>query len=89
MNDIKKSAVGAATPATETEKENFYTDIIPSDGEKIKMLSVEYLEHHPDNPPMYNLLHLWGFRFTEDKEEEFEALFDGTSKLYVGGTENG
>ena len=50
MNDIKKSAVGAATPATETEKENFYTDIIPSDGEKIKMLSVEYLEHHPDNP---------------------------------------
>lgn len=34
MNDIKKSAVGAATPATETEK--LYTDIIPSDGEKIK-----------------------------------------------------
>lgn len=50
MENIKKSAVGAATPATETEKENFYTDIIPSDGGKIKMLSVEYLEHHPDNP---------------------------------------
>lgn len=50
MNDIKKSAVGAATPATETDKENLYTDIISSDGGKIKMLSVEYLEHHPDNP---------------------------------------
>lgn len=32
---------------------------------------------------LYNLLHLWGFRFTEDKEEEFEALLDGTSELYV------
>ena len=36
MENIKKSAVGAATPATEKEKENFYTDIIPADGEKIK-----------------------------------------------------
>ena len=43
MENIKKSAVGAATPATETEKENLYTDIIPSDNGKIKMLSVEYL----------------------------------------------
>lgn len=41
MNDIKKSAVGAATPATETEKENFYTDIISSDGGKIKRKMVE------------------------------------------------
>lgn len=36
MNTTKKSAVGAATPATETEKENLYTDIISSDGGKIK-----------------------------------------------------
>lgn len=32
---------------------------------------------------LYNLLHLWGFRFAEDKEEEFEEILDGTSELYV------
>ena len=37
---------------------------------------------------LYNLLHLWGFRFTEDKEEEFEALLDGTSELYVQEVKN-
>ena len=39
MSTTKKSAVGAATPATETEK--LYTDIIPSDEEKIKRRMAE------------------------------------------------
>lgn len=32
---------------------------------------------------LYNLLHLWGFRFTQEKEDEFEELLDGTSELYI------
>ena len=53
MNDIKKSAVGAATPATETEKENFYTDIIPSDGEKIKRKKEVYKSRVYTERPEY------------------------------------
>lgn len=37
----------------------------------------------------YELLRIWGFRFAEDKEEEFEDLLDGTSGLYVSEDENG
>ena len=32
---------------------------------------------------LYNLLHLWYFRFSEDREEEFEAILDGSSELYI------
>ena len=53
MNDIKKSAVGAATPATETEKENFYTDIISSDGGKIKWKKEVYKSRVYTERPEY------------------------------------
>ncbi len=49
MNQSKeKSAVGAATPAT--DRENDFNNIISDSGEKIKMLEVTKLRHHPDNP---------------------------------------
>ncbi|MBQ3969289.1 MAG: phosphoadenosine phosphosulfate reductase family protein [Clostridia bacterium] len=53
MSDIKKSAVGAATPATETEKENFYTDIISSDGGKIKWKKEVYKSRVYTERPEY------------------------------------
>ena len=47
MNAEKeKSAVGVGAPATESDNDTmlsiYHTD------EKIKMLDIEYLEHHPD-----------------------------------------
>lgn len=53
MNDIKKSAVGAATPATETDKENLYTDIISSDGGKIKRRKEVYKSRVYTERPEY------------------------------------
>lgn len=32
---------------------------------------------------LYCLLRIWGFRFTEEREEEFEELLEGESELYV------
>lgn len=32
---------------------------------------------------LYMLLRCWGFRFTEDKEDEYESIIDGTSELYT------
>ena len=51
MKTTKKSAVGAATPATETEK--LYTDIIPSDGEKIKRKKEVYKSRVYTERPEY------------------------------------
>ena len=51
MSTTKKSAVGAATPATETEK--LYTDIIPSDGEKIKRKKEVYKSRVYTERPEY------------------------------------
>ena len=49
MNKQKeKSAVGAATPAT--EKENITKVSIADSEKKIKMIAIEKLLHHPDNP---------------------------------------
>ena len=31
---------------------------------------------------LYNLLHMWGFRFPEDREQEFEDVLEGESELY-------
>lgn len=51
MNTTKKSAVGMAVPATETEK--LYTDIIPSDGEKIKRKKEVYKSRVYTERPEY------------------------------------
>ena len=32
---------------------------------------------------LYNLLHMWGFRFPEDREQEFEDVLEGESELYT------
>ena len=51
MNDTKeKSAVGTAIPATEKDIENLPENIISSNDRKIKMIPIENLLHHPDNP---------------------------------------
>ena len=51
MNTEKeKSAVGMAVPATEKDINIITENIISADEEKIKMIPVEMLKHHPDNP---------------------------------------
>lgn len=53
MNTTKKTAVGAAIPATKAEKEKLYTDIIPSDGEKIKRKKEVYKSRVYTERPEY------------------------------------
>jgi len=51
MNDTKeKSAVRAGTLATEKNMNISSNNIIFGTDEKIKMISIEKLKHHPDNP---------------------------------------
>lgn len=51
MNDTKeKSAVGAATPATEKDINISSENIISSAVEKVKMIPIKKMVHHPDNP---------------------------------------
>lgn len=37
---------------------------------------------------LYNLLRIWGFRFAPDREDELEAVLDGSSDLYMTEAEN-
>ena len=51
MNDTKeKSAVGMAVPATEKDINISSENIISSAVEKVKMIPIKKMVHHPDNP---------------------------------------